>query len=1008
MRRIHRNSVLVTFLFVVLASTALWAEERVTLISDTFSRTGDLPGTNPEVVAPELGTLTWQKPTGSNVGKDMTNGSQVTTGSGTASVLSAEALYGKTLVISSDITINTTSGASGTGVARGLGLGFFGTLDTPTSGSTFYNRYGFSGVIIYPGTSPAAGTVYYGTYNKSTNQLNVTTGSAISDYSAATAYNLSYKIALSRDGQSAVISDVKVGDNAMFPEGTTFNVATNETNATGTNYLGIISSSGAVGTSGNVDNFKVEQSYGTVTSGNETVFNANTAFDIKVTSGTTLNVAMYLNEQDINPASGEFYLAGKGWNNTARIYLDSGSHPTNYTQIDEGAIVVGGLSSDRSIYPNIVIDATEGATISKVGFDASLTGRLILKGNLTGGKLTTFGIRQASVTVLDGDVSLAGINVATGTLQFNSTDTKIDSKTVYLTDGINVEKGAILAPNRYGTFEIRKSKDANAELGTITLNDSTLKSGAENYEDWNLKSNLTINGASTIDYGGNAYSILLQGATLHGDTNASLQIKNITGGGFILQNGSKLTGTLEFKGAAKLRIDSGATLEGDLTISGGTVHFYNGSATDPGMTATSAITMTGGALQIDNGKLQGNVTIQDGSLNSNVNFQAGTLTFTGTKNNINNGKNITMTGGELILQNSAKLTTGTVTLNGGSIEAQGTGTKIGTLVLSKDGTISHTQIPQGSAYTFTVDSISGTNNKLTYKPTEISILAVQDLNVKEFNYECGGKRGVVNINSTAVMGANGLTKTGSGTADFHVYDGATVSVADGVTDTQIASGINTRLIGTTTFDIGQDQKLTIKSPVLSTTGSTTQQLHKTGAGTLVLNGANTYVTTTEGLIYSTFVEGGTLVVNGSLADDVQVLSGGTLATGTSLTPGSLAITGTLDVSGTVSLGLFDAGTDSITTTQGVAFHDGSNLAIDLTGLSDADTRDNIPITGLSAFTSDIPLDDLVSVTGSFTNWIPVILGETLTLTRSSEVPEPASWLLLLLAAGGIVTFRKRK
>ena len=58
MRRIHRNTVLASFLFVVLASTALWAEERVTLISDTFSRTGDLTGSNPEVVAPELGTLT--------------------------------------------------------------------------------------------------------------------------------------------------------------------------------------------------------------------------------------------------------------------------------------------------------------------------------------------------------------------------------------------------------------------------------------------------------------------------------------------------------------------------------------------------------------------------------------------------------------------------------------------------------------------------------------------------------------------------------------------------------------------------------------------------------------------------------------------------------------------------------------------------------------------------------------------------------------------------------------
>lgn len=100
------------------------------------------------------------------------------------------------------------------------------------------------------------------------------------------------------------------------------------------------------------------------------------------------------------------------------------------------------------------------------------------------------------------------------------------------------------------------------------------------------------------------------------------------------------------------------------------------------------------------------------------------------------------------------------------------------------------------------------------------------------------------------------------------------------------------LNGTQTFDIGEGpaaSDLLVKTDLVDD-GATVGSLVKAGAGTLALDGTNTF---TDG----TAVNAGTLAGNGSLASDVTVAAGAAIAPGTPGTVGTLTVNADVDFAG---------------------------------------------------------------------------------------------------------------
>lgn len=426
---------------------------------------------------------------------------------------------------------------------------------------------------------------------------------------------------------------------------------------------------------------------------------------------------------------------------------------------------------------------------------------------------------------------------------------------------------------------------------------------------------------NTINMQGASPSITLDG-TGPSNVNATVNINtslNITSAvQLFFTKGITGNGNVNFNGTGFTIFQvTGCTYVGATNISSGTTATVVTNA----FPTNTAVTLTGGTWSITgNNQSVGSIAGSGGSIT--LSGGAGSFLETGS-DNTNTTFSGVISGSNMILR---KIGSGIFTLTGTNTYTAGTTVLAGTLSISQDRNLGATPGSPTANVTLNNSTLQSTGTFSLNANRNISLSSTSSLDVTGSN--------VWTIPSS-ISGAGGLTKTNSGTlilTGTNSYGGVT-TVNGGTlaitTDANLGAGASTLTLnaGTTlqangssslsshTISLGgaanidtNNNPFTISSAIVGS-----GPLTKISAGTLTLNGANTYSS-------STTITGGRLSVNGSIAgSSVSVLSGATLGgTGTINAP----ITNNGSIQPGNSIG-------TLTVTDQVTFVSGSNYTVEI-------------------------------------------------------------------------------
>ena len=653
-----------------------------------------------------------------------------------------------------------------------------------------------------------------------------------------------------------------------------------------------------------------------------------------------------------------------------------------------GVTVNGGSNTATMSAQGMGLGATtvSGATFNVADGSADID--LLVSGTLIDGPSASWPTPQASFLTKTGAGSmvLSGANTYSGTTTISGGTLQVGNGGTTGTLGSgNVLNNATLTFNRSDTVAV-----ANVISGTGALQ----KQGAGTLV---LLGANTYSGASTVSAG-----ILQVG---NGGTSGALGSGNvINNAGLVFNRSDNISvpavvegsGTLTKQGAGTIALLGNNTYSGTTTIGGGTLQVGNGGTTGTlgtgdvvnngnlafqrgdNIAISTVISGTGSLAQqgsatltlAANNTYSGNTTISGGTLQVGNGGTTGTL---GTGNVVNNGTlafnrsdavtpaNAISGTGKLVQNGSGSLTlsgsktfTGGIDVNGGTLYAAGTLPAVAgnTLTVGPSATWSfsaadvlgnHSTVPANAIVVQAGGVVSNDgNNRFNLLPA----LTLNGGSIRANGTHLGysyALRGNVTVNGGANTSTIEAQAVGLGST---ALAGATFDVADGAAD------IDLLVSGTL-----------VNGPSASWPTPQTSFLTKTGAGTMVLSGANTYSGTTT-------ISGGTLQVGNGGAS-------GTLGSGNVVNNGALAFqrsdnvaissvisgTGALNKQGAATLTLAANNTYSGTTTIG-----GGTLQVGNGGTTGTLGTGNIVNNGSLAFhrSDNVTVSGVISGTGSLT------------------------------------------
>jgi autotransporter-associated beta strand protein len=643
----------------------------------------------------------------------------------------------------------------------------------------------------------------------------------------------------------------------------------------------------------------------------------------------------------------------------------------------------------------------------------------------TGGTLTLSGNLSGSSTAITlaasgtGNISLNGTSVSIANASFTVTNTGSGTVTVGNTVGVGTSavvlngtgtttlNGAItsgsttngLQISSSGTNNINANVSVTGAAGGLSIAGSaTTIFGAASVTSWNATGTAAISSSGNTTFNGTisgSGALTKSGAgilTLAGNSTAYNGNIAVNAGILRISNSGSLgtnTGTTAVASGAVLEIQDDITSADNLTLAG------------TGISGNGAVRNLSG----DN-TLSGTVTL---SAATAVQSDAGTLTLSNTISG--SGQNLTVEGA------------GNTTLSGAITTGTGTLTKLDAGILVLSGNSTYGGLTTVSAGTLRITHANALGS--TAGGTTVANGAVLEL---------GG--GITTAAEPLVLEGSGLSNDGAlrSRSGNNTYAGNVTlaaasriqSDADTLTLGGAVTGTNTNL----TFSGAGNGNVSNAAGVSIGSGD----LVKEGAGVLSFNAS------TSSSVGSTTVNGGDLIVNGTLTNTKS---------GTNVTVGSSSflggdggtVVGTTLINGGLSTGTdtqsFEAG--ALTFTGDVTFGSGSFWFVDLVLGSGSTASDSIAINGNLNITSGAALSILTgntftqteqftiatftgNRTGEFTfggsAWLDgeerTIDGNQYLITYGTgsitltAVPEPGTLGLLGLALGGFFFRRLRK
>ena len=565
--------------------------------------------------------------------------------------------------------------------------------------------------------------------------------------------------------------------------------------------------------------------------------------------------------------------------------------------------------------------AFSGAVAHNIGNASGLTGNLAL--------LQPSGTQSVQFSSLNGNT--AGSLLAFGG---NANDSNQRSNFIFngsspLTFAANGRQVAILPSTnqnggaRWNTLENNSGTAANTWVIESDLINTGVRGGIS----------LVLAGSNT---GNNSFNGVIGNSSLN--NNALWVAKNGTGK-WILDGNNTFTGRLvASQGTISVDTFNNADTAGPLGMGqiqlGGTTRADGANGNGPFGDNSGTLQYTGGAVTttrtviigdnqaantgggtIANDSTTGAITFSAAAFNNSAGAITATRTltlggsYTGGANEIQGViSNGTTSTGKI---NLTKNTAATWTLSGDNTYTGATAVSNGTLNMTGDNTLGSGTIGVSSSG---IMSMTGTNTGSGLITISGSAGATLTISGDNSGMSGGvtlstatgtvGNSPRLNINSATALGTGTLTFGGGAATDVVRIDNTgagpvAVSTANAITMNRDFTFVGTEDLdlGTGTVTIGPvglvgNRVITVGAKTLAFGGTiaeaaANQGITKAGAGTLLLNGTNTYTGTTN-------VNAGTLGGTGSIAGGVTVGTNGSIAPGASA--GTLSIGGTLDIS----------------------------------------------------------------------------------------------------------------
>ncbi len=774
-------------------------------------------------------------------------------------------LNGGTLLTTATFTLNAN---------RGMALGTGGGTLSTNSGTTLTYNGILAGVAGNALTKAGAGTLVLGgvnTYNGNTN-LNAGILSISSDSRLGTAPGVATPGKLTFNGGTLqTTSSFTLNANrgiALTGAGT---LLTNS--GTTLTYNGIAAGAGALNIAGaGTVSLGGVNTYSGATSINDTAtLTATNVGALGSTSSTTVNSAGVNNGARLNIHSS---IASLTNNNT--IFL-------NGNGTGSGALTTTGGGLVNLANPIVL------STASTIQTPATLT----LSGSITGsGNLTYLSNTGAGVIYVAGSNNYTGSTTLSGGIAVGLNSANALGDAITYTSGVSVDNLSELVVNNV-TLAATPTITLNGGSGTAGLGVFRGASGTATFN-----GNVILNADSAI--GGLANSTFILGGVISGV--GGLNINPMTNATVRLAGDNSYSGTTTlYQGTLNVtKLANGASNSSlgkstsDIVIGGGTLINANSSGTD----STDRNFVLGNSsivLQNDTGllTLAGNISTTNSTaltfqgagntaVSGVIGNGSGAVTKTGSGTLTLSGNNTysgitTLNGGTLAVGHNNAVGSGNLQLTSGTLQSNGSvtlannytvaGASIGgtnNLTLSGTGTLNSTLNITNTANTITISgSLNGGANGITQNGAG-GTLALSNAN--SYTGSTLVTSGRLNVLNTGALGSSSAIQVSSGaTIDFNtggIFFGNTTAIS--------ANGSGVGGIGALVFsgsgDLFNNAINLAGDTTLGGAGSSTLNgiisggfnLTKVGAGTLVLNRANTYTGTTT-------IRGGTLAAANSNA-----------------------------------------------------------------------------------------------------------------------------------------------